>query len=87
MTNVVSFNGGGDDKKEPQLNPETGYISPEYLQEFLTPCQTRVITFRSEKSLRSYRSMVYSINRQGTYRYRTMRDEQSMWGLILYRMK
>lgn len=65
----------------------TGYVAPEHLHEYLPATDTRVITFRSEKSLRAYRSMLYSVNRQGQFRYRTIRDEGSMWGLVIWRMK
>jgi len=64
-----------------------GYIPPEHLHQVLAAAQTRVITFRSERSLRSYRRMLYDVNRQGSFRYRTMRDEQSSFGLVLWRMK
>jgi hypothetical protein len=63
-----------------------GYVTPEHLHEFLPATETRVITFRSEKTMESYRRMLYTINRQGSYRYRTIRDEGSMWGLVIWRM-
>lgn len=67
--------------------PMEGYITPEALKDFLEPCQTREITFRSEKSLKAYRAMIYSINKQGEVRYRTIRSEGAMWGIMIWRMK
>lgn len=63
------------------------FIPPEALHDIIAPAQTREITFPSDKAMRSYRAMIYTINRQGDYRYRTMRSEGSMWALLLWRMK
>lgn len=62
-------------------------ISAADLHEVLEPAQTVLRTFESEKKLVGYRRMLYDINRQGTYRYRTLRDEEHMWGLVIWRMK
>lgn len=61
-------------------------IAAADLHAILEPAQTVVITFESEKKMRSYRSMIYSINKQGEYRYRTIRAEDEMWGLVVWRM-
>lgn len=61
-------------------------IEAEHLHEVLEPCQTVAVTFSSQKKMQSYRRMIYSINKQGDFRYRTVRDEQSMWGLVIWRM-
>ena len=81
MNNVVQLNA-----PVKQLRRGT-YIPPEHLHEYLEPTLTRVITFRSEKALQSYRRMLYTVNRQGQFRYRTIRDEQSSFGLVIWRMK
>lgn len=52
----------------------------------LQPAQTVLRSFRTEKEMKRFRSLIYSINSQGTYRYRTIRAEDEMWGLILLRM-
>lgn len=64
-----------------------GYVNPALLQNVLDPAQTVVITFASEASMRRYRFNLYAINKQGDFRYRTVRDELSMWGLVVWRMK
>lgn len=66
---------------------ESTWVAPEYLHDILPATATVVMTFKSEKSMRSYRSMLYTINRQGDYRYRTIRDETSMYGIVIWRMK
>lgn len=63
------------------------FVDPDGLHLLLEPAQTREITFRSEKAMRSYRAMIYTINKQATYRYRTIRSEGSMWAILLWRMK
>jgi hypothetical protein len=68
-------------------NTYSGFIRPEDLHTVLPATHTHCITFRSEKHMRSYRSMIYSINKQGEFRYRTLRAEDEMWGLIIWRMK
>lgn len=45
------------------------------------------MTFSSEKHMRNYRAMLYSINKQGSFRYRTIRDETQSYGIIVWRMK
>lgn len=81
MNNVVQLNA-------PVKAPRRGaYIPPEHLHEYLEPIASRIITFRSEKTLQSYRRMLYTVNRQGQFRYRTIRDEASSFGLVLWRMK
>jgi hypothetical protein len=86
MTNVVRIK-ASERSATIKADSMGAYIAPEHLQEFISPCQTRVITFKSEKSLKSYRAMIYSINRQGEYQWCTRRDTQSMWGLVIFRMK
>lgn len=65
---------------------KTESINATDLHSILEPAQTVCITFESQKKLESYRRMIYTINRQGEYRYRTLRDEQEMWGLVIWRM-
>lgn len=62
------------------------YIAPADLHSVLEPTHTQVITFKTEKDMRSYRQMLYTVNKQGEYRYRTLRDEHSMWGIVVWRM-
>lgn len=66
---------------------ESGVTDPETLHLQLAPTQTVAITFSSNKRMEQYRRLIYSINRQGKYRYRTLRDDGSMWGIIVWRMK
>jgi len=62
-------------------------VDPDKLHEQLEPTTTVVVTFGKEAELNRFRRLLYSINAQGTYRYRTMRDEYSMWGVVVWRMK
>ena len=64
-----------------------GYMDPEKLQELLPVSATKIITFHNEKDMQSYRQSLYKVNAKGDYRYRTLRDEMSMYGLVLWRMK
>ena len=64
-----------------------GFIAPDHLKDFLQPTQIREITFRSENSMEAYRRMVYSINKQGEFRFRTMRSDASHWALAIWRMR
>jgi len=66
---------------------DKGYIDPERLHGMLPISATKIITFASENSMNMYRRNLYKINQQGDYRYRTLRDEMSMWGLVIWRMK
>lgn len=66
---------------------EGAFVLPELLHDILPVTSTVILTFRSEKAMRSYRSMLYVINKQGSFRYRTIRDEMSMWGLVIWRMR
>ena len=68
-------------------NPTLNSINVEDLHKMLKPAQTVAVTFPSEKRLQAYRRSLYSINKQGTFRYRTIRDETQMWGIIVWRMK
>lgn len=63
------------------------YIDPAKLHERLEPTTLLIMTFRTEKEMERYRRLIYSINRQGDYRFRTMRDEYSMFGIAIWRMK
>lgn len=85
MNNVVHMKALNAQKQE-TIKGST-YVAPEHLHSVLDPCNTQLISFRSEKSLKSYRAMLYTINRQGEYRYRTIRAETEMWGLLIWRMK
>lgn len=71
----------------PRVKAGSDYIDPATLHLQLAPTSTVAITFAKEKELQRYRRLIYSINRQGTYRYRTMHDEFSSHGLIIWRMK
>jgi len=62
-------------------------ISPADLHLTLSPTATVVVTFNRELEMMRYRRLLYDINRQGKYRYRSLRDEEHMWGLIIWRMK
>ena len=63
------------------------FIHPDRLHKSLRVTQTQEITFSSERHMRSYRGMLYDINRQGQFRYRTIRSEGSMWSILVWRMK
>lgn len=63
------------------------YIAPSDLHEYLQPTNIKEITFRSEKKMAQYRNMLYSINKQGQLRYRTMRSDASHWAIAVWRMK
>jgi hypothetical protein len=63
------------------------HTNPDDLHKILKPTQVHEITFSSEKRLHSYRLMIYSINKQGKYRYRTMRAEDHAYALVIWRMK
>jgi len=45
------------------------------------------IGFKSEKNMARYRRLVYSINKQGDFRYRTIRSDGGMWELLILRLK
>lgn len=66
---------------------DDGYIDPEQLHGLLKVTQIHEMTFRGEKEMQRYRHLLYSINKQGTYRYRTMRSEGSMWAIAIWRMR
>ena len=83
MKNVLAIKTG----KPVTRNVSNSYIDAEQLHELLPVAATYVMTFRSEKKLASYRRMLYSVNGQGTFRYRTLRDEHSAYGLAIWRMK
>lgn len=62
------------------------YTTPAQLHLVLAPTTTLLRGFRSQKEMMGYRRMIYSINKQGEYRYRTIRAESEMWALIIWRM-
>lgn len=66
---------------------DSGYVDPHQLHDVLPPTQVVVITFAKENEMWRYRRLLYSINAQGKYRYRTIRDEYSMWGIVIWRMR
>jgi hypothetical protein len=68
-------------------NTYEGFVRPQDLSSVLNPTQTHLITFRGQSSMESYRRMLYTINKQGEFRYRTLRAENEMWGLLIWRMK
>jgi len=45
------------------------------------------ISFRSDKNMARYRRLVYSINKQAEFRYRTIRSDGGMWELLILRLK
>jgi len=45
------------------------------------------ISFRAEKNMARYRRLVYSINKQAEFRYRTIRGDGGMWELLILRLK
>lgn len=65
----------------------TVVISPADLHTILQPTQTEVMFFPDEKKMRNYRSMLYSVNRQGDFSYRTLRNPEDHRELIVWRMK
>lgn len=86
MQNVVRIPTNKLTEKRRKRAEARNYIAPVDLHSVLEPTQTQVITFKAEKDMKSYRAMLYSINKQGEYRYRTIRDEHSMWGIVVWRM-
>lgn len=48
-------------------------LSPHQLHEVLEISPSLRLRFYSEKKLLSYRAMLYSVNKQGRFRYRTQR--------------
>lgn len=72
-------------KRKPRATSNQG-VAAEDLHKILPVTATVLRSFTSEKHLRNYRSMLYSINKQGTYRYRTIRAESEMWGILIWRM-
>lgn len=73
--------------KEKPAPVSSGYMDPDKLHQLLPLSATKVVTFANERSLQAYRQMLYQVNHKGNYRYRTMRDEMSMYGLVIWRMK
>jgi len=61
-------------------------IAPADLHTILQPAQTEVMFFTEEKAMKRYRTMLYSINAQGTYQYRTLRNPNDHRELIVWRM-
>lgn len=45
------------------------------------------IGFTQEKQMARFRRLVYSINQQQQFRYRTMRGDGAMWELLVLRLK
>jgi hypothetical protein len=45
------------------------------------------IAFKSDKNMARYRRLVYSINKQAEFRYRTIRSDGGMWELLILRLK
>ena len=66
---------------------DDNYVDPEKLHNVLSVTQIHEMTFRSETAMTQYRRMLYSINKQGDYRYRTIRSEGSMWAIAIWRMR
>ena len=48
-------------------------LKPAELHKVLEVSPSIAIRFYSEKKLRNYRAMLYSVNKQGEFRYRTAR--------------
>jgi len=69
------------------LVSDPNFIHPSDLYRELRPTQLREVTFLSRKHMEGYRRMIYSINKQGKYRYRTMRSDASHWAIAVWRMK
>jgi hypothetical protein len=70
-----------------KITADSGYVPPEDLHKVLRRASSHIVTFSSEKSLRHYRQKLYSINHDGIRRYRTIRDDYSMFGIIIIRIK
>ena len=66
---------------------DDNYVDPEHLHSVLKVTQIHEMTYRSEADMERYRRLLYSINKQGEYRYRTMRSEGSMWAIAIWRMR
>jgi hypothetical protein len=62
-------------------------FTPSSLHEQLDVITCLSLSFSSDKRMKQYRKMIYSVNKQGEYRYRTLRAENEMWGLVIWRMK
>lgn len=70
-----------------RLRSVSPLVEPDELHRYLEPTSTLIVTFGAEKEMQRYRRLIYSINAQGSFRYRTIRDEASMWGVVIWRMK
>ena len=66
---------------------ENAYVAPELLHTVLRKAATQLITFATHKAMQRYRARLYSINRDGIRRYRTIRDDEHMYGLLILRLK
>ena len=62
-------------------------ISPADLHTLLKPCETEIMVFTDQKRMQRYRAMLYSVNKQGDYSYRTLRNPHDHRELIVWRMK
>jgi hypothetical protein len=60
---------------------------PRQLHHVLPRAASKIVTFRSERELERYRRNLYAINQQGEFRYRTIRDENSSFGVVIWRTK
>lgn len=64
-----------------------GDVDKETLSSMVNVADVLCISFRKEQSMQRFRRLVYSINRQATYRYRTLRGDGSMYELLVLRLK
>lgn len=65
----------------------TTAINVADLHTVLEATQTVVLAFPDDKRMKSYRSMIYTINRQGEFTYRTLRNPEDHRELVVWRMK
>jgi hypothetical protein len=61
--------------------------NPQSLASVLHKSQMIRVIFGSEHELQKYRSNLYSINAHGIVKYRTVRDNNTMYGLKVWRIK
>lgn len=60
-------------------------VTPHQLHHLLAVAPSIKLHFASEAKLRNYRQMLYTVNKQGEFRYRTQRD--GALAIIIMRLK
>jgi len=66
---------------------EGAYVEPSMLHTVLRKATSHLVTFATHRAMQRYRSKLYAVNRDGIRRYRTIRDDEHMYGLLILRLK